>query len=412
MRRSIWTDELPNGLRLAAEHMPHLPSVSWTLLVEAGSAGDPEGRSGMAQLLSGMVVRGAGERDARAFSDALDALGVHRGGGVDREYLTFSGACLAADLPDALPLFADMLQRAHLPRGELDAERALALQALDSLQDNPTQRLFVEIEQIYFPGRFGRPRLGSASDINGVDSGDLAADYQRRFRPRGAILAVAGGAAPGTVRQLAEELFGIWDGGTSSQPRATPRDDGSYTHFQQDTAQTQVGVVYPGLALGDPDYYRARLALNVLSGGMGSRLFREVREKRGLAYSVSAFARLHRGAGVSMAYAGTQPERAQETVDVLAGELRRITEGVTEDELDRARTGLLSSLVMQGESSPARAAAIASDIFLAGRPRTLEEISAAVQAITLDDLNTYLRERQPGPFTVVTLGPAPVTSPA
>src|SRR3712207_4847524 len=113
-----------------------------------------------------------------------------------------------------------------------------------------------------------------------------------------------------------------------------------------------------------------------------------------------------------MAYAGTQPDRAQETIDVLVYELRRVAEGVTHDELERARTGLLSALVMQGESSPARAGAMASDLFLLGRPRTLDEITAAVQAISLDDMNAFLARETVGPLTIMTLGPRPVTPPS
>ncbi len=412
MASQIWTEDLPNGLRLAVESMPHLPSVSWTLLVEAGAAGDPDGQNGAAQLLSGMVYRGAGERDARALSDALDALGIHRGGGLDSEYMTFGGACLAADFAEALALYADIVRRPMLPAAELDAERALALQALASLQDNPAQRLFVELARIYFPGPFGRPRLGTAEELERIDIDDLARDHAARLRPHGAILAVAGGVKPARIRLLAEQLFGDWEGTPRTQPRAAIRSDGYYEHVHQETAQTQISLAYPGFALGHPDYYRARLALNVLSGGMGTRLFREVREKRGLVYSVSAFPRLQRGLGVTMAYAGTQPDRAQETIDVLVYELRRVAEGVTLDELERARTGLLSALVMQGESSPARAGAMASDLFLLGKPRTLDEIKAAVQAITLDDLNAFLARETIGPLTIMTLGPRPVTPPA
>ena len=412
MTAQIITEQLPNGLTVAVEPMPHLRSVSWTLLVEAGSAGDPEGQNGAAQLLSGMVYRGAGARDARALSDALDSLGVQRGGRLDLEYATFGGSSLASELGPALTLYADILRRPTLPASELDAERALALQALASLHDNPAQRLFTELTQAFFPGPFGRPTLGRVEDLERIDIGDLVGDHRARFRPAGAILAVAGGVEFAEVRRLADELFGDWEGAPRPAPRAASRTGAYYDHLHQDTAQTQIGIAYPGLPVEDPDYYKARLGLNVLSGGMGARLFTEVREKRGLVYAVAAVPRLQRGAGLVLGYAGTQPERAQETIDVLVGELRRLGEGVTPDELERARTGLLSALVMQGESTGARAAAIAGDIFLIGRPRTLDEIRAAVEAVTLDALNGYLAAAPEPEFTVLTLGPEPISVPA
>lgn len=410
MSQTIHTRQLANGLTVAVETMPHLRSVAWTLLLPAGSASDPEGLSGAMQVLNGMVYRGAGERDARALSDALDALGIQRAGRVDVEYTTFGGAALADDLAAALALYADIVRRPRLPAEELEAERALALQAVRALNDQPTQRLFVEMAKTYFPGPFGRSVLGEIDDLQRIDHAALVADAQRRLRPAGGVLAVAGGVEPQSVFDLAEQLLGDWQGAAPALPRPQPRQAPCYRHIEQETNQTQIAVAYRSLPLDDPAYYHERLALNVLSGsGMSTRLFVEVRGKRGLVYSVGAFPRIHRGLGIVLAYAGTQPDRAQETVDVLLGELRRMRDGVTQDELERARIGLLSALVMQGESTGARAGAMAADVFLIGRPRTLDEIRRAVEAVTLDSLNTYLAERPEPCFTVVTLGPKPVT---
>ena len=412
MTAPITTETLGNGLTLVVEPMSHLQSVSWTILVPAGSAGDPPDQNGSAQLLSGMVYRGAGDRDARELSDALDALGVQRGGRLDYEYATFGGSCLAADLRPALALYADIVRHPRLPAEELDAERALALQSIAALNDNPTQKLFQQLAQVYFPGPFGRPRLGTAADIENIDIGDLQRDHAARFRPSGAVLAVAGGVDVEDVGRIADELFGDWQGAGPTAPGANPRDASYYEHLQQDTAQTQIGVAYPGVSIRDPEYYHALLGLNVLSGDMGARLFTEVREKRGLVYSVAAFPQVLRDASAVLAYAGTQPDRAQETIDVLTGELRRLAAGATAAELERARIGLLAERVMRGESSAARAASMASDIFLLGRARTLDEVRAAVDAVTLDSLNTHLAAHAAGPFTILTLGPAPVAVPA
>jgi predicted Zn-dependent peptidase len=236
----------------------------------------------------------------------------------------------------------------------------------------------------------------------------LKADWERRYRPQGGVLAVAGGVAPAQVCASAERLFGDWQGAPPPTPQPQARTEPLYHHLQQDTSQTQIAVAYPSLQMNDPDYYKERLALNVLSGGMASRLFTEVRTKRGLVYAVYAAPRIYRGLGLVLAYAGTQPERAQECVEVLLGELQRISGGVTRDELERARIGLLSSLVMQGESTGARAAAMASDCFLIGRPRTLDEIQDAINAVTSDSLNAYLAGHPAQNFAVLTLGPAEV----
>lgn len=408
-QQSIATFQLDNGLTIVVEPMSHLRSAAWTLLLTAGSATDPEDQSGAAQLLNGMVYRGAGERDARALSNALDDLGVQRGGRVDVEFSTFSGALLADDLEAALTIYADIVRRPQLPAEELDAERALVLQAIQSLNDNPTQRLFVELNKVYFPGPFGRSVLGEPDQLPHISHDALQTDHTQRYKPSGGVLAVAGGVQPEHVRAFAERLFGDWQGAPPALPKPQVRTEPLYQHLEQDTAQTQIAVAYGSLPLDDSDYYHERLALNVLSGGMGARLFTEVREKRGLVYSVFAGPRIHKGFGLVQAYAGTQPERAQECVDVLLGELRRIREGVSEAELERARTGLLAALVMQGESTSSRAGAMAADLYLIGRPRTLDEIRSAVQAVTVDSLNDYLARQAPPQFALLTLGREPVT---
>ncbi len=409
MPQSIHTFRLDNGLTVVVETMPHVRSVAWTLLVAAGSANDPEGQNGAAQLLNDMVYRGAGERDARALSNALDELGVQRGGSAGVEYTTFSGALLAEDFAAALALYADIVRRPHLPAAELDAARALTLQSLQSLNDNPAQRLFNEFGKIYFPGAFGRSALGELEDVQRIDAAALNADHAARYRPGGSVLAVAGGVEPERIRATVEQLFGDWQGAPPSWPQPQARTEPLYHHLQQETAQTQIAVAYKSLPFDDPHYYHERLAIHVLSGSMSSRLFTEVRVKRGLVYTVYASPRLYRGLGIVLGYAGTQPERAQETVDVMLGELRRMREGVADDELERSRTGFLSALVMQGESTTARAAALASNVFLIDQPRSLDDTRSAVEAVTLDSLNGYLAQHAPEQFTVITLGPAPIT---
>lgn len=411
MTQAIDMFHLDNGLTVVVEPMSHARSAAWTLLVQAGSATDPDGQSGAANLLHGMAYRGAGDRDARALSDALDSLGVQRGGSASTEFSTFGGAALADDLEAVLALYADIVRRPQLPADELDAERALALQAIQSLNDQPAQRLFVELGKAYFGAPFGRPTLGEPDEVLRIDHAALRADWEQRYRPQGGVLAVAGGVDPDRVRAIAEQMFGDWQGAPPDLPQPSARVEPMYQHLQKDTAQTQIAVAYPSVPLGEENYYHERLALNVLSGGMASRLFTEVRTKRGLVYAVYAAPRVYRGLGLVLAYAGTQPERAQECVEVLLGELQRISEGVSEGELERARIGLLSALVMQGESTSARAAAMASDCFLIGRPRTLDEIQDAVNAITLGTMNEYLEFHPPLNFAVLTLGPEAVELP-
>lgn len=221
-------------------------------------------------------------------------------------------------------------------------------------------------------------------------------------------MSVAGGVLFGELLPLVEELFGGWQPGALMLPEVEVR-PARHEHIQADTAQEQIGVAYGAVPPGSEHWYAHILAGGVLSGGMGSRLFQEVREKHGLVYAVAATTRALKGFGYTLAYAGTTPERAEETLTVLLGELGRLYEGVNEEELERARSGVLSQLVMQGESSAARASALARDVYLLGRPRSLHEVRQAVEAVTLEDVNRYLASVPKPAFTVLTLGPKALT---
>jgi predicted Zn-dependent peptidase len=171
----------------------------------------------------------------------------------------------------------------------------------------------------------------------------------------------------------------------------------------------QIALAFPGASIRDPDYYSARGMVGVLSGGMSSRLFTEVREKRGLCYSVFASHETFKTFGTVVGYAGTRNDRAQETLDVMTAEMRRIKDGVYDDEIDRVKAGLKSSLIMRQESTAARAGAIASDWFLLSRVRSFDEIQSAIDAVTPQGVQDSAARWPADNITVVTLGPKPLT---
>jgi predicted Zn-dependent peptidase len=185
----------------------------------------------------------------------------------------------------------------------------------------------------------------------------------------------------------------------------------SHAQLPKETAQTQIALAYPSVPIGHPDYYAAQGAVSILSGGMSSRLFTEVREKEGLCYAVSAsYATLKDRASV-FCYAGTTSERAQRTLDVLVRELHRLVDGVEPEEVTRMQAGLKSSLIMQQESTSARSRALASDWYFLGRVRSFDEIQAGLDALTPDTITEHLRHHPAKDFNMVTLGPAPLNLP-
>jgi predicted Zn-dependent peptidase len=405
--QEVYHHTFANGLTLLAERMEHVRSAALNFLVPAGCVYDPPGHLGIASVLSDLITRGAGERDSRALTLALDNLGLDRDESVGSLHTRFWAATLARNLPAALALYADILRRPHLPAEEVPAVQALALQDLSGLEDEPRQKLLIELRRRHYPMPLGQDRRGTREGIESLTAPLIRRHYQRYFQPRGTILSVAGNIDWEPLRDQVGELFGDWPAGEPPvlklKKPAAPR-----AHIAKETTQTQIGIAYPSVPFGDPDYYAAQGAVNVLSGGMSSRLFTEVREKRGLCYAVWASYQTFKDRASVLCYAGTTNERAQETLDVTLGELRRLQEGIEAEEVERVRAGLKSSLIMQEESTSARAGSLASDWYYLARVRSFDEIQSAINSLTPESIVAHLRHYPPRDFTIVTLGPKPL----
>lgn len=401
----------PNGLTLLAESMPGMQSAAMTFLLPAGSASDPVDRSGSATVLSDLVLRGAGERDSRQLTDYLDRLGLQRSNSVGVHHSRFGCAALAENVFQGLSAYADVVRRPHLPQTGFDAARDLALQALAGLDDEPRQKLLLKLREWHFPSPFGRNSMGTKETLEKLTLDLCKTDFTQRYNAKGSIMAVAGKVDFAKLKTEVERQFSDWKGTEPVGFDLVPP-PGSYFHETQESEQTHIGIAYKSIPETDGDYYTVRLATEVLSGGMSGRLFTEVREKRSLCYSVWAGYTALKDQGHILGYAGTSNERAQETLDCFVGELHRLTDGVTQAELDRAKTGLKASTIMQGESTSSRAGAIAHDWFMRGRLRTLDEIKAAIDGVSLEQVNAYLKKHTPGPFTIVTIGPKELKLPS
>jgi predicted Zn-dependent peptidase len=391
-------------LALVAEPMEWLESAAFTLLVPVGSAHDPADRSGLSSFVCEMALRGAGERDSRRFIEDLDNLGVERSESVTEAHTRFSGATLAAHLPAALAIFADVVRRPHLPEDQFEASRQVLLQELRAVEDEPAEKVMIELKRRHYPEPWGRPSQGEQRALETIGLADVRQHFRRRYRPNGAILGVAGRFDWPRLREVVGELFGDWPAaGEAAVASAEARR--SIAHFPYDSNQTQIGIAYPSVPYRHPDYFQAWGAVGVLSGGMSARLFTEVRERRGLCYAVYATYHTLLDFGGVFCYAGTSAARAQETLEVTLAELVRLGQGILPEELDRLKARIKSALIMQQESSFSRSGAIARDWYHLGRVRSMDEIEQIVAGLSCQSINTYLAEHPPGGFTVVTLGP-------
>lgn len=380
-------------------------------LLPAGAAHDPDDLCGISSVCSELVLRGAGSMDSRQLADAFDRAGVLRSVEGSVRHMSVSATTTGDRLTDAIALLWEMVHAPRFDPESVEPSKALALQSLASLQDDPQERCVLAARDRHLSAPFNRSTYGDEGGINAITRENALAWWRSHATPGGSVLAIAGDVGDDALDRI-DDLLGGWSG---SPPAPTTRGEPTrgYAHEEEDSNQVQIVVVQDGPPETHPDAELERLVISVLSGGMSGRLFTQVREVRGLCYSVNAAYRADQDRGVVSSYVGTTPERAQESLDVLTEELNKINTGdVTDEELTRAKIGMRSRLVFSGESTSARASAVAADLARLGRPRSLEERLALIERVTLDELNAYLRRRRPGRATVQTLGPSALTPPA
>ncbi|MCA9186729.1 MAG: pitrilysin family protein [Pirellulaceae bacterium] len=398
---------LPNGLTLVAERMDWVESAAFTLLLPAGCGYDPPERAGLANLVCEMVQRGAGDKDSRAYVEALDRLGVDRSASVSQSHTSFAAAMLAENLQPTLAMYADLLRCPHLPEDQLDDSKQVCYQEIQAFEDDLAQRTMQRLRHQSYGEPWGRSPHGERETVAAVSLDDVHTFVTNSYLPERVILSVAGNFRWSELRNYVTEIFGDWPTRARS-PLAESPPSGGYWHIEHESSQTHIGVSYPSVPYRHPDYFQARGAVGVLSDGMSSRLFTEVRERRGLCYTVFASYHSLPERGRVMCYAGTSTDRAQETLDVMVAELRKIAEGIDPDELRRLQARVKSALIMQQESSTARSGAMAGDWYHLGRVRTMDEIRRTINGLSCDSINRYLAEHPPDDFVVVTLGAEPL----
>jgi len=398
---------LDNGLVVVAESMPWLDSAAFSLSVPAGCLYDPAGRGGLANFACDMVQRGCGQRDSRRFIEDLEWLGVEYGSSASLYHTHFWGACPAEHLLGAIAIYGDVVRRPWLPADQTEDSRRACWQDIRSIEDDLAEKALVELRLRHYGDPLGRSGHGSIESVGAITLDDVAQFVRQRYLPQGTILSVAGRIDFDRLVESISEIFGTWTGPPAPEVAVGAGLGGNH-HLAFDSNQTHIAVAYPTVPYAHADYFPARVAVGVLSDGSSSRLFAELRERRGLCYSVFAVHHSLVDRASVVAYVGTSAERAQESLDVLVGQLEGLAQGIEPAELDRLRIQVRSSLVMQQESCRSRAAAISSDWFHLGRVRTLDEINRAVGGLSVEAVNRFLRQSPPQRLDVVTLGPAPL----
>ncbi len=372
---------LPNGLRVVSETMPQVKTVSVGVWVDAGARDETPEINGVAHMLEHMAFKGTRRRSALDIAQEIEQVGGHLNAFTSREQTAYYARAMASDLDLSVDILADILRNSIFDADEMEREREVILQEIGQAEDTPDDIIFDHLQATAFPDQaLGRAILGSVERVQGMRREDLQGFLDRKYHAPTMVLAGAGGVEHERLVDLAEKLFGDVSA-APSEKRPEARYDGGESRHVRDLEQAHVTFALPALAFHDPDFYALQVYSTILGGGMSSRLFQEVREKRGLAYSVYAYPTSYRDTGLLTLYAGTGGEKLDELTPVLADELARMTGPIDGAEIERARNQLKVGMVMSLESSSARLEQLGRQMLLHGRVLDVDEILAAIEAV-------------------------------
>jgi predicted Zn-dependent peptidase len=381
-----------NGLELVGQRMPGVNSLCFGIQFPAGAQEEPEDQLGLTHLLEYMMFQGTVHRNVRQITEAFESLGARHWSDANAEWARYAAQIVYTKFVPTLELMADIVRYPAFPEAEFNQMKSVVLQEIRRRQDEPMRRIFDLVRSHFFIGStLGRPLLGTHESVSALTPDDLRAFWRARYQPAGALISIAGKFDwDAVVAQFADQ-FHDWNGPRPTSTPQHPQPRSKLAIERVDGTQEHIGLALPFATYGDPDYYAAVLAAEILGGGMTSRLFAEVREKRGLVYAVSASFSPNAALGAMLIYAGTTPEKAQQTLSVILTELHRLEQdGVTEDELRRAKVQVKSEVVMRGESSAARMAAIARSWWYERRLIPIQETKARIDAVTTEQIQGLL----------------------
>jgi predicted Zn-dependent peptidase len=386
---------LDNGVRIVTERMPSLKSVTVGIWVNVGSRDEGTGEEGFSHFIEHMFFKGTATRSAAQISCEIDALGGEMNAFTTRESTTFYVKVLDAQLKPALALLADLFHCSRFPAGEIEKEKQVVLEEMRMVQDDPEELVQdLHAQQTFGAHPLGRPILGRAATIRNLARRDVLRYIENSYHPQETVVAVAGNFDQKRLLSLLDAHFGRFE-----RPAAAKRDrwpaeiHGGLQVHHKELEQAHLCLGLKGISVDHKDRYAAYLLNAVLGGNVSSRLFQEIREKRGLAYSIYSCLSAYSDGGMWSVYAGTRPGEAPTVVELVAREIRRLcASGVRREELARARNQMKGSVMLGLESTSSRMNKLAKDELHFGRRVCLDEVMANIDRVNESQLLRLSRE--------------------
>lgn len=398
---------LANGLRVAVEPIAHARSVAVGIWIGAGANDERRGEAGAAHFLEHMLFKGTLRRNGRELAAWMDRIGGEVNAVTGRETTTYYAWVLAEYWVEALELLAEMLLESRLDPSDVERERQVILEEIKGDDDAAEQRVMADFDQLLWGSHpLGRPITGTRRSVAGLSLQRLVALRQELYTPDNAVVCLVGAVDPGAAREQVARVLGGWQGSRSRPQPGPPVPRSGLRVRRRPIDQVHLVLGGPGPGLGDPALYSGMVLGTILGGGNSSRLFQRIREEEALAYSVYSFQEAYRHTGVMGVYAAVRTEAAARALALIRVELERLArEPVSEEELERARAQLKSSLLLGLESVPERMHRMGEQLTLLGRTVPPEQVVARIEAVTAADVQAMAGRLLAGPQALAAVGP-------
>jgi predicted Zn-dependent peptidase len=381
---------LDNGIRIVSQEMPEHRSVSLGIWVENGSRHESESENGLSHFIEHLLFKGTARRTAAQIAEEMDAVGGVLNAFTAKEHTCYYAKVLDENLPLAIDLLTDIFLHSSFDADEIERERSVILQEISQAEDTPDDYVHDLFNLDFFKDHpIGRPICGREETVNGFGRKDILGFFQARYQPRRVIVSAAGNFRhDAMVEEIAARLGGVPDSnGNSGSPEFAPKMGSGVFPHAKSLEQVHLCLGVAGLSQTHPQRYAAYVLNTLLGGGMSSRLFQEIREKRGKAYSVYSFSSSYKDVGYFGVYAGTSLESTEEVVDLIGKELRKLAAGeVSAEELGRTQGQLVGSMMLGLESTDSWMSHIARNEIYFGRAVGTEEICRQIRAVSRDDV--------------------------
>jgi len=398
---------MPNGLRVIGERIPHFRSASVGLWIGAGSQNELPAEAGMSHFLEHMVFKGTKKRSARQIAEEMDAVGGQLNAFTSKECTCFYAKTVDEHLPLAVDVVCDLGVNPSFDAREMEKEKGVVLEEISMAEDTPED----VVHELLMLARFGdqpiaRPILGSVESVSGCRREDLAAYWQRMYRPQNAVFSIAGNYDWDRVQALLAQHLGDWGSeGMDKAPGETNPVRPTTLTREKDIEQVHICLGFDGLTIGHERSYELSLFNSIYGGAMSSRLFQKIREESGLAYTVYSYPNAYMDCGMLSVYAATNPDAACRVYDQILEETRKIAEdGLTRDEFIMAREQLKAGFILGSESTSSRMQSNGRRLLLMNRTRTESEVIEKVNAIDFDATNELMREILTGEHALALVG--------